>query len=415
MTTAPSLRLRRVLALGVAVALPVLLVRVGGHAGVHMARNLLVPGAGVLDHAPILAIALVVLAVGATVLWLRWGADWALVAVVVLAMVLSLALSGGGGDHDAAGLGPPVARAAHEFPLVVLVVAALAWTRSVLGRTPGVRHLVGRRHRGRQGAVDLASLPVVDRCRAIAVRVLAGVDGTDDRVAVGGVDVQARARRVGLVTRGRVGGDPWRRDHAHARAARLLVGVASPHDAASLDADARRTGLGVPCSEPTWIRPLDATLAALALQRSGRPGAAAAWARALQGELGLRRGHRPAWWWTPLGIGAGSMPAWEHAATTALARSAGWIGDGDWTALRRRALGAAARGGGQPDDERLIAAARCWLALVDDLEAERIVTRPGVRRDPLACALDALATRLREQPDLVLGLSRIEQERKVSP
>jgi hypothetical protein len=95
------------------------------------------------------------------------------------------------------------------------------------------------------------------------------------------------------------------------------------------------------------------------------------------------------------------MPAWEHAATTAIARGAGWIGDEDWTALRRRALGAAARGGEQCDDERLIAAARCWLVFVDDAEAERIVARPGVRRDSLACALDALAGTLRAEPSLL--------------
>lgn len=403
MAATPSLRLRRGLAIGGAVVLPLLLVRLGGHAGVHMARNLLVPGAGVVDHAPLLGMALAVLAVGATVAWLRWGVDWTLVAVLGLAMGLSIGLSGGAGDHgDAAPvLGPPVARAAHELPLVVLVVGMLAWARSVLGRTPGIRRLVDRRHRSRQGAVDLGSLPVVDRCRAVAIGALAGAAGPDDRRGVLADDVEARARRVGLVARGRIGGDPLRRDHAHARAARLLAGVAGEDEAARLDADARATTLGVPCSEPTWIRPLDGTLAALALQQSGRPEAAATWARALHRELGLSRGHRPAWWWTPLGLGAGSMPAWEHAATTAIARAAGWIDDEDWTALRRRSLGAAARGGDQRDDERLISAARCWLAFVDDAEAARIVARPGVRRDPLACALDALAVRLREDPDVL--------------
>lgn len=48
----------------------------------------------------------------------------------------------------------------------------------------------------------------------------------------------------------------------------------------------------------------------------------------------------------------------------------------DWTALRKQALGAAARGAGDPDDERLIAGARCWLALVDDHAAEAILRRP---------------------------------------
>jgi len=77
------------------------------------------------------------------------------------------------------------------------------------------------------------------------------------------------------------------------------------------------------------------------------------------------------------------------------------VGDEDWSALRRRALGAAARGTEHPEDERLIAAARVWLACVDDPEAQRIVLRPGVRRDPLACALDRLAAQLCDNPSML--------------
>lgn len=392
-----ALRTRRGLALIGAAAVPLVLVLWGGHAGTHMARNLLVPGAGVIDHAPVVGVTLALLAVGATVLWLRWGADWAVVAVIGVAMVLSAMWAGG--DHTSAA---PTSRvAAHEFPLVLLVIGAIAWLRSVMGRTPGMRHLVGRRHRTRQGAGDLRSLAPVDRCRAAAVLALAGAGDEHTLQAVTAADVGDRARRVGLVARGRTGGDPFRRDHAHARAARVLVGAADRAELDRLAVDSARTVLGAPCSEPGWIRPLDATLCALALANRGRHDAAATWSVALRDTLFLRRGHRPAWWWTPLGVGAGTMPDWEHATTTALARAAGWLADDDdWTALRRRALGAAARGGDQPDDERLIAAARCWLALLaePDLEAERIIHRPGVRRDPLACALDTLASRLRSDP-----------------
>ena len=94
-------------------------------------------------------------------------------------------------------------------------------------------------------------------------------------------------------------------------------------------------------------------------------------------------------------MSAGTALDWEHAAATALARSAGWVGDEDWTALRARVLGAAARGAAAPRDDRLIAAGRLWLACVDDDQAVRILARPTVGRDPLAGALDAVARRVR--------------------
>jgi hypothetical protein len=61
-------------------------------------------------------------------------------------------------------------------------------------------------------------------------------------------------------------------------------------------------------------------------------------------------------------------------------------------------LGAASRGVSRPDDERLIAAGRVWLAFVDDEVAARVLARPTVGADPLAVALDRLAVRLRREP-----------------
>lgn len=398
-----ALRARRGIALVASLAVPAGLVLGLGHRGVHMARNVLVPGAGLVDEHLAIGIGFVVLGIVATVAWLRWGADWTVLGVVVGAMAASAALTGS--PHAAAAAGQVVWRpiaAAHEFPLVVLVIGALSWLRSLVGRVPVVGRVLSRRHRSRTGVGDLGALGPVDRCRAAAVLALAGSVTPEVRDGVVAGDVASRARRVGLVARGRRAGDPFRRDHAHARAARSLVGALDPASTERWAADARHNLLGVPCSEPGWVRPLDGTLSALALARAGHAEAAARWSKALHAELGLRRGHRPAWWWTPLGVGAGAAPAWEHAAATGLARAAGLLGDErDWTALRARALGAAARGGEQPDDERLIAGARVWLALVDDPEAARIVARPGVRRDPLACALDRLAAALTADPTLL--------------
>ncbi len=398
-----ALRTRRGAALVASVAIPAGLVFGLGHRGVHMARNELVPGAGLIDEHLAVGVVFLVLGIAATVAWLRWGADWTVLAVVAGAMAASAVLTGS--PHVAAlrsvtGL-RPVAMA-HEFPLVVLVVAALSWLRSLAGRLPLVGRLLARRHRHRQGLTDLDSLPAVDRCRAVAVLALGGPVEPAVRDAALAGDVERRARRIGMVARGRRGGDPFRRDHASARTARSLVGALDAAATERWAADARRNLLGVPCSEPGWVRPLDGTLAAIALARSGYGDAADRWAAAMRSELGLRRGHRPAWWWTPLGVAAGSAPAWEHATATGLARrrpagrrpglgrAAGpcprrrgaW-----WRAARRRA----------PDRRGAV-----WLALVDDPEAARIVGRPGVRRDPLACALDQLATALRDERSMLL-------------
>ena len=369
-------------------AVPLLLWALGGHAGVHAARSMLVPGAGLAEAAPLLGGTFVLLAVAATVAWLRWGTDWVLVVVVVAAMAASAAW--GSTDH-----GTELAqRAAHEFPLVVLVAAGLGWIRATLGGVPGFGWMAGRRVDDDHVSA-LADLPVVDRCRAVAIAALTGAVSDEHRAAVTAPDVARRARRVGLVARLRRGGDPFRTAHAHARAALALVGALSPDEAARFVADCRAGTVGVPASEPTWVRTLDGTLAALAVASLGDHEAPGRWAAAMRGPLALRRGHRPSWWWTPLGVAAGRCLDWEHAAASALAHEQGWIDDGDWAHLRQRVLGAAARGSSRRDDERLIAAGRLWLALVDDPGADRIVGRPTVRHDPLAVALDAHARHLR--------------------
>ena len=117
-----------------------------------------------------------------------------------------------------------------------------------------------------------------------------------------------------------------------------------------------------------------------------------------QGPFGQSRGHRAGAWWTPIGVRAGRAPDWEHTAATGIARAFGWLDDAEWTVLRKRALGAAARGTSVPSDERLVAAARVWLAFVDDPVAARVIARPTVEHDPLAIALDALAQRLTVRP-----------------
>ena len=397
MQAAPPLRMRRAVVLAATLIVPIALVWGLGHRGVHMARSLVLPGAGLVGERTAVAVVCFIAAVAATIAWVRWGLDWLLAGVVAASVVASGALSATH-EHAAVAAIAAVAAdtmrpvlAAHEFPLVVLVVGLISWVRMSLGRIPGLAWLGRRRNRTMRGLADIGRLGVVERSRTAAVLALVGDPALTDLARSAATDpaVLERARRVGLAARWRHGGDPLRVDHAPTRAALALTGALDDAALAQFVADAQRAPLGVPCSEPTWARPLDGVLAAIAVHRAG--GSTERFRAALHTELGLRRGHRPLWWWTPLGIGAGAMPAWEHAACAGLARWMGWIDDRDWDALRQRALGASARGTGHPHDERLVAASRIWMVLVDDEPTRRLLERPTIAHDPLAVALAHLA------------------------
>jgi hypothetical protein len=347
-----------------------------GHRGVHAARSLVVPGAGLYDHRHVvLGVGITVAAVVATYAWMRWGLDWLVLVVVLVAMGASAGLAYD--DHPARAL--QAVPAAHEFPLVVLVMGGVSWVRLAWRRTP-----VGRRRAARSTAVT----PVVDQCRASAIAAMAGdMAALPDRV-----EIERRCRRVGVAARGRFGGDAMRIDHAHARAALCLSGQLDGAATGHLVDDAARSVLGVPASEPGWVRLLDGTLAAVALHRSGVADAGSRWADVVAEHFALRRGHRAGSVWTPVALRGPRSEAWEHAAAAALLRVEGWTDDDrDWQALRTRMLAAAARGNAVAQDERLVAAGRVWLRFVDDEQAARILSRVTIARDPIAVALDALA------------------------
>jgi hypothetical protein len=399
--TAPDVTRRGWIVLAAVAALPAVLILGFGHPGVHAVRSMLVPGAGLVESQPLLAAAFLVSTVVATVAWVRWGADWSVVAVVVCAMAASAAW--GPASH---GSTAGVAKASHEFPLVVLIAGLVGWVRAALAGVPGFRWLAGRRATA-ASTRPLSDLPPVDRSRAIAFLALAEAADPGVAAEARAPDIARRARLVGLLARGRRGGDPFRVDHAHARAALALTGGLDAAARRRFVDDSRRTRAGVPASEPGWVRTLDATLATAALEDLGGTASSQRWRAMLDGPLAMRRGHRPAWWWSPLGFAAGRCLDWEHAAATAVAHERGWIGADDWLALRQRVLGAAARGSSRRDDERLIASGRAWLALVDDPAAERILARPTVCHDPLAVAIDTLAQHLRatHRPAAIGGTS----------
>ena len=372
-----GLPLRRALAGTTTLVVPMVLSLGFGHRGAHAARNLLLPGAGLIDERRALGALFVLATVGSVVMWMRWGADWMVLMVLATSIALSLGLRPTPSLH-ASPVGP--VQAAHEFPVVVLVVGALSRLATITRRMPAVRRLRASRARRHNGLNDAHRLGAVDLCRTAALVSLAG-DNVTARALLASPRVERRARRVSLVARGRRRTDVFRVDHAYARAPRRLCGI--------VPTDETRTTVGVPCSEPTWVRPLDGTLFAIS-QNDQASGVAL-----LAHEFRLQRGHRPAWYWTPLGISAGRMTDWEHALTTGLARSQGWIGDDDWPVLRKAAMGAASRGTSSAHDERLIAAARLWLAFVNDDAAARIIMRPTLRHDPLAVSIDLFAQSIR--------------------
>jgi hypothetical protein len=397
MADVPSLRFRRVVTAAVSLTITALLAFALGDPGAHMAQNLVIPGVGLLEVSVALAVVVLVATTAAIVVWVTWGIDWLPAAIVLCSTVAAGLLTG---DHPA-----PVTRAAdelvgvaaaHEFPLVVLVVGGIMWMRTAVGRLPGLRRVTARRSRtvaAAPGLDGIGALAPLDRSRAAAIAALTGPVPSTVSDAAASSAVVTRARRIGLIARGRRG-DPFAVDHAAARAALALTGQLDDAAMARFADDAHAAVAGVPASEPTWVRPLDATLAALALHRAGHGEAGRRWAAMLAGPLALQGGHRPGAWWTPLGIRLGSASVWEHAATSALARANGWCDDADWHVLRPRLLGAAARGTSVAADERSIAAARLWLVHVDDEQAARILARPTVHRDPIAVALDRLATSL---------------------
>jgi len=95
-----------------------------------------------------------------------------------------------------------------------------------------------------------------------------------------------------------------------------------------------------------------------------------------------------------LSIGTASL--WEHAATTALGRLAGWLDDTDWQHLRRPCLGRAASGAKDQQTLRFIAAGKLWAALTNDAEALEILQRRNVGADSLARALEIVANSVHE-------------------
>src|SRR3954466_2748962 len=126
-----TLRTRRIVGTALLLAIAVG-AAFGGHRGTHAVQNLAVPGAGLIEVSWWLAAATFVLLVGGLVLWLRWGAEWVPLTIIVLS-------TGGAALLGRAGHGAPTTMAAtHEFPIVALLVSALTWLASAWRSLPWI-------------------------------------------------------------------------------------------------------------------------------------------------------------------------------------------------------------------------------------------------------------------------------------
>ncbi len=369
---------KRYTALLAFVVVDVILIFGFGHRGVHAFRSLLLPGAGLYNHAYLwLGIFFTVVAFSATIAWLQWGTDVILVMVVLASVVTSAILSSS--QHNAI----DVQVSAHEFPLIVIVAGAASWVRMMFGKRGSIR----RHHLSSDiGFQNLNSLPPVERCQAVSVARLAGVE-----VSYVQDDIVKRAQRINFWSRGHMGSHPFFQYHASARTAQVLSSPGNPDERQSFIQECKNSSSGVILSEPTWCRLLDGTLTAIALKRLGEHQPLALWQSYMTDHFYVQRHHRPTAVWAPLAIRMTHASPWEHAAAMALAYAEGITNEQDWEMLKKSALGAAARGAKNPHDQRLVAAGRIFARAVHDDLSLRILNKPTLGSDPLAHALHVYA------------------------
>jgi hypothetical protein len=353
----------------------------GGERLLAMLRTFVLPGLPLLEWQPwigIVAIGCTLCAAGA---WLRWGMDWLLLLVAVCCLLLAtfvMPLHHGGADSA-----HHLTYASHEFTVVLIVFSLLAQLRLLIARLPGSDWLRARLPTG-------WSFAAVDLARATAIGQLGGKNGAGGAALLDDERFLQRARRVNAWARWRFQGDPLNHAHAPLRAALALADRLEQAQQQRLRMESRERLAGVPDSEPTWVRPLDGMLVALALERLGEAEAVARWLWIWESRFALRHGRRPAALHAPSMLAIGTAPAWEHAVASMLAYRQGWINADDWQHLRPRCLGAGASSHNDPATLRLVAAGRVWAQLMQDDEALSILARRTRLDDPVAEALQSM-------------------------
>ncbi len=171
---------------------------------VAMCRNVVLPGLGFIETSPWLTAVFVALAAAALVAWLRWGTDWIVGVVWLVAVVLAFVLVPTQHQHAASTMSSPgsmlvPSRASHEFAAVLVLVTMLSRARLAVTGLPGVRRLVARRvHVAPDAATALAAASPVERCRAIAIAAVADVPDVDGDLAAAPDVVRRAGSRRGV-------------------------------------------------------------------------------------------------------------------------------------------------------------------------------------------------------------------------
>jgi len=353
----------------------------GGERTLAIVRTVVLPGLPFLEwHLPLglVTIAAALAAVGA---WLRWGTDWLPLLVVTVCLGLAAFVMPLHHAHDSPA---HVVQASHEFTVVLIVFAFVAQLRLLIARLPGGDRL--RRH-----LAEGLFFPAADTARAAAIDLLRDPASTAARLSLHDERLYKRAARISAWARFRFKTADLHGAHAPLRAALSLCDALGAGREAALRTESRLRLAGVPDSEPTWVRLLDGTLAALALDHLGESECVNRWRATFDVRFALRHGRRPAALHAPTMLSLGTARVWEHAAATALAHRAGWIDAADWPHLRPRCLGAAAGSRSDPDTLRLVAAGRLWANLTEDEEAATILARRTLGDEPVALALEGLS------------------------
>ena len=350
----------------------------GGERVLAVVRTLVLPGLPFLEWQPWIGITCITAALMSVGAWLRWGMDWLLMLVAVVCLLMAIFVMPL--HHEPPGAHGHLTRAAHEFTIVLVVFALLAQLRLLIARLPGGDWLRAR-------MPESWSFPAVDIARASAIEVLGGQDRDEVTRQLQDDRLFERARRINTLARFRRHGDPLTGAHAPLRAALLLCGELGEDRTSKLMDESQFSLTGVPDSEPTWIRPLDGMLAAIALDRLGEVTAATRWQWIWATRFSLRHGRRPSALHRPSMLSIGTASTWEHATASALAYQMGWFNAEDWHHLRPRCLAAAASTRSDPATQRTVAAGRLWARLTGDSEAIEILERRTRCDDPIAEAL----------------------------
>jgi hypothetical protein len=360
-------------------------------------RSIILPGLAFVEWIPALGISVITLSVFSVWLWLRWGATWPIVLVMMGSVVTSATVlplhshEGGPGIPfwaltsltplslpSSAAEVAPIAYASHEFTIVLIIFALVGQLKGLLDRLPGMARLYDR-------LPSLMSEGTIALARSVSLSSFAGTRTLPTQLAEPTIG-PACARLVRTLTL-RSGPTPMANAFSAYRLALIRTDALSPAESKQWVAECRVNLTGVPCSEPGWNRLLDGTLAALSLDPGRDAEAISRWQFTLRHQLRLRHGRRASSIHLPTMLSLGVAPLWEHALSLALAHQAGWLdAREDWAALRPHCLGLAAGGDNRPATLRLIAAGRLWCHLLGDSEAAEILKRRTLSSDPIALA-----------------------------